>query len=71
MRYACPMKHFIQLGERGRLVLPAAVRRELNIQEGEQMILTYEDGVITIQSARAQVQSVRGIYREDGPSTNG
>lgn len=57
----------VQLGARGRLVLPARARRELGLEQGSRMILTIEEpGVLKLTSARAAAESCLGLLRPLG-----
>jgi AbrB family looped-hinge helix DNA binding protein len=55
----------VQLGERGRLVLPSAVRRRLDLHPGDRLVITVEpDGDLRMRSAREVVRRFRGSLRE-------
>ena len=62
MAHAGVTEHYsIQLGNRGRLVLPAAVRRRLDLQQGDRLILWFDDeGSLRLISAR-QAARKRGV----------
>lgn len=52
------------IGERGRLVLPSAVRRELDLKPGTHMLLsTEEDGSLRLRPYRAVAAQNRGLLR--------
>jgi AbrB family looped-hinge helix DNA binding protein len=54
----------VQLGDRGRLVLPAAIRRQLELKAGDELlIIPQPDGSLRIASARLAVRESRGLYR--------
>jgi AbrB family looped-hinge helix DNA binding protein len=58
----------VHVGVRGRLVLPAKLRRRLRLEEGERLILTIErDGSLTLVPLRDQVKKVRGLFRDVAP----
>ena len=57
----------LRLGDRGRLVLPAAVRRRLQLHAGERLILVVQRTGIRIVTARQAVHQTRGIYRRLAP----
>ena len=60
--------HTVQLGERGRIVLPAAVRKLLGAKEGDKLVLTVEeDGSIQMLSVRQQVSRMRGVMAHLSP----
>jgi AbrB family looped-hinge helix DNA binding protein len=54
----------VQLGDRGRLVLPAEIRRRLNLREGDELLVTVQpDGSLRLASPRQAVRETRGLYR--------
>jgi AbrB family looped-hinge helix DNA binding protein len=55
----------VTIGERGRLVLPSAVRRELNLKPGTHMLLSTEvDGSLRLRPYRAVAAQNRGLLRD-------
>jgi len=54
-------RYTVQLGARGRIVLPAEVRRRFDLKEGDRLVLV-EDGPRTLRliSARDLVAELRG-----------
>ena len=57
----------IQLGDRGRLVLPAPIRKRLNLREGDQLVVTVQpDGSLRLTSPAQIVRETRGLYRTAG-----
>ena len=58
----------IVVGERGRLVLPAPLRRRLNLQPGDRLIATVdEERGIRLVAARDLARQLRGLYAEMAP----
>lgn len=58
----------IALGERGRLVLPARLRRRLDLHPGDRLLVSVEaDGGLRAVSAREQARRLRGLYRDLAP----
>jgi AbrB family looped-hinge helix DNA binding protein len=54
----------VNLGDRGRLVLPSQVRQECDLKAGDKLILTVlKDGTLLLHSLRDQVKKVRGLYK--------
>lgn len=54
----------ITVGDRGRLVLPSAVRRELDLKPGTHMLLsTDDDGSLRLRPYRAVAEQSRGLLR--------
>ena len=54
----------ITVGDRGRLVLPSTVRRELDLKPGTHMLLsTEDDGSLRLRPYRAVAEQSRGLLR--------
>ena len=54
----------VTVGDRGRLVLPSAVRRELDLKPGTHMLLsTDDDGSLRLRPYRAVAEQRRGLLR--------
>ena len=61
-------QYTIPLGERGRLVLPAPLRRQLDLHPGDRLILTLDPGGgFRMVSAREQARRLCGLYRDLAP----
>lgn len=59
----------IVIGDRGRVVLPAAVRSALGLEPGMRMLLTTEpDGSLRLRSYRAVAEQSRGMLAELAPA---
>src|SRR4051812_17764031 len=56
------------VGDRGRFVLPAEVRRHLGVHPGDRLIISIdEDGAVRMVSARELAHRSRGTYRHVAP----
>ena len=62
-----PDRYIIALGERGRLVLPAALRRRLDLHPGDRLIATVDEGGFHVVSAREQAGRLYALYRDLAP----
>ncbi|UFP97013.1 AbrB/MazE/SpoVT family DNA-binding domain-containing protein [Gloeobacter morelensis] len=63
--------HTLNLGARGRLVLPAAVREQLGLREGDRLVLTVQpDGSLRLVGLRAQVTKLQGLYKNTSPGAD-
>ncbi|MDQ3581593.1 MAG: AbrB/MazE/SpoVT family DNA-binding domain-containing protein [Pseudomonadota bacterium] len=62
-------RYSILLGNRGRLVLPAEVRRRLDLHDGDRIILsTDEEGSVRLVSAWQAARRTRGLRRRIAPA---
>jgi AbrB family looped-hinge helix DNA binding protein len=58
----------VRLGVKGRLVLPAEVRRALHLSRGDRLLLTVEpDGALRLKSARQVASELRGLFAQRSP----
>lgn len=61
------MTETVVLGESGRIVLPAAIRKELGLKAGDRLTVTSDQGSIRILSRRMALASIRaGIIKQRG-----
>ncbi len=75
MWYTFDMSHVIKeshyhvhVGVRGRVVLPAEVRKRLGLQEGDRLILTVApDGSMRLVSASTQARHLKGLFKHVAP----
>jgi AbrB family looped-hinge helix DNA binding protein len=55
----------IRLGARGRIVLPARVRKQLGLRTGDSLIVTIEqEGAIRLTRLQRQLQAMQGMFRK-------
>ncbi|HZP03967.1 MAG TPA: AbrB/MazE/SpoVT family DNA-binding domain-containing protein [Terracidiphilus sp.] len=61
------MAETVILGESGRIVLPAAIRKKFGLEPGERLTVIDEDGAIRILSRKMALASIRtGIVNQRG-----
>jgi AbrB family looped-hinge helix DNA binding protein len=61
------MVETVTLGESGRIVLPAAIRKELGLKAGDRLTVSSEQGSIRILSRRMALANIRaGIIKQRG-----
>lgn len=58
------VNYVVRIGERGRLVVPAAVREELELEEGSQLVLSVVDHELRLEKARDIVMAGRGMFAD-------
>lgn len=57
----------VRLGDRGRLVLPADVRRAAGLQVGDELFVTLEDDGLRLTSRRQAALAGRGMFARLAP----
>lgn len=63
-----PKRYAVLVGNKGRVVLPAEVRRQFGLEEGDRLILTVEDdGSMQLVSARTVARNLKGLYKDLEP----
>ncbi|MGD0294455.1 MAG: AbrB/MazE/SpoVT family DNA-binding domain-containing protein [Terracidiphilus sp.] len=61
------MTETVVLGESGRIVLPAAIRREFGLEAGERLTVISDGGEIRILSRKMALESIRAdIIKQRG-----
>jgi AbrB family looped-hinge helix DNA binding protein len=60
----------IQLGSKGRLVVPAALRRELGINAGERLSIRVENGALIVEPRRTVEWRLRQRFRNVDPNVS-
>lgn len=53
----------VRVGPQGRVVIPAAIRRELGLEIGEPLLARVENGRVVLESRRADARRARGALR--------
>ncbi|MDO4718532.1 MAG: AbrB/MazE/SpoVT family DNA-binding domain-containing protein [Propionibacteriaceae bacterium] len=56
----------LRVGDRGRVVLPAVLRRELGLRQGDVLSVTLQDGQLVASTPRAALERVRERVRGTG-----
>jgi AbrB family looped-hinge helix DNA binding protein len=61
------MTETVVLGESGRIVLPAAIRKELGLKAGDRLTVSSDQGGIRILSRKMALESIRAdIIKQRG-----
>lgn len=58
----------IQIGPQGRLVVPAALRRELGLQPGQRLLVRVKDGALILETRQAVERRLRARFRNVDPN---
>jgi AbrB family looped-hinge helix DNA binding protein len=56
-------QYVVHLGERGRVVLPAPLRRALSLERGDQLVLELEEGAVRLTPGRTLASRFHGAFR--------
>ncbi|MGQ9683448.1 MAG: AbrB/MazE/SpoVT family DNA-binding domain-containing protein [Anaerolineae bacterium] len=56
-----------KIGRRGQMVVPASIRRRLNLQEGDRVAFVQRGDDIVLQPLNASLLDLRGSVRVTGP----
>jgi AbrB family looped-hinge helix DNA binding protein len=57
----------VRLGDRGRLVLPAELRRRAGLEEGQELVLSYERGVVRMMTRADLAAAGLGMFADTAP----
>jgi AbrB family looped-hinge helix DNA binding protein len=61
----------VRIGENGRIVIPAKMRRILGVETGDEVILQPEENTVRITTRRQRIEEARRqIRRYINPGTN-
>jgi AbrB family looped-hinge helix DNA binding protein len=65
-------RYTVLVGERGRFVLPAEVRRSLGVNPGDSLVLEVDAEAETVQLRRTAdvARNARGLFRDLAPGTD-
>ena len=53
-----------RINEQGRIVIPAEIRRKMEIKPGETVLMSFEDGVLKIESHRARIRRIQEEFKK-------
>jgi len=56
-----------KINQNGRIVIPAAIRKEMGLKAGESLLMEVEDGVLRIESHRARIRRIQEEFRKYVP----
>jgi AbrB family looped-hinge helix DNA binding protein len=58
----------VQLGDRGQLVLPAKIRKQLSLGQGDELLIAVQpDGSLRLTGPRQVAKQTRGLYPVRAP----
>jgi AbrB family looped-hinge helix DNA binding protein len=56
--------YYTKLTRKGQITVPADIRRELGLSEGDRITVSSEDGVVTIRRADNVAERTAGIFHK-------
>jgi AbrB family looped-hinge helix DNA binding protein len=59
-----------KINQNGRIVIPAAIRREMGLKAGDSLLMELEDGVLRLETYRARIRRIQreiAQYCKPGP----
>lgn len=57
----------VRLGPKGRIVVPAPIRRELGLEEGAEVVVRVDRGRMVVESRSEALERLRAVVREAVP----
>ena len=48
----------------GRILIPAAIRQQMGVKPGDQLVLTLEDGVLRVQTHRSIIRRIQNEFKK-------
>ena len=66
-----PQQFTLDIEPEGRLTLPKEIQEKLNLESGDRLILTLQDGgKLQLVSLKQQVKKLRGLLKDKSPDRN-
>jgi AbrB family looped-hinge helix DNA binding protein len=63
-------QYVVRLGDRGRVVLPADLRRELGVGRGDALVFDTTSGDVRLRNAREVAAAARGMFASAADDRN-
>lgn len=61
--------YLVRVGPKGRIVVPAPIRRELRFEEGAEVVVRADRGRMVVESRADVLERLRAVVREAVPSS--
>jgi AbrB family looped-hinge helix DNA binding protein len=53
-----------RINEQGRIVIPAEIRRKMDVMPGDTVLMDFEDGILKIESHRARIRRIQEEFKK-------
>ena len=53
-----------KINQNGRIVIPAAIRKQMGVKTGESVLMEVEDGVLRMESHRARIRRIQEEFKK-------
>jgi AbrB family looped-hinge helix DNA binding protein len=53
-----------KVNENGRIVIPAAIRQQMNLEPGDSIVMEVEDGVLHLESYRSRIRRIQEEFKK-------
>ncbi len=63
------LTYSVRVGPKGRIVVPAPIRREVGLEEGTEVVIRADHGRIVVESRADALRRLRAVVREAVPPT--
>ncbi|MBN1631005.1 MAG: AbrB/MazE/SpoVT family DNA-binding domain-containing protein [Thermoleophilia bacterium] len=57
----------LRIGRRGQITIPSALRRQLRLEEGQQLMVQVRDGQLVLRPTGRSLQALRGSIPVEAP----
>jgi len=53
-----------KINQNGRIVIPAAIRRQMGLKAGDSLLMEVEDGILRMESHRARIHRIQQEFKK-------
>jgi AbrB family looped-hinge helix DNA binding protein len=59
-----PISSSTKINENGRILIPAAMREQMNLKPGDSVVLTLENGILRVESYLAIIRKIQEDFKQ-------
>lgn len=67
-KISLPVTKKVQLGQKGRVVIPKEIRDLLEVSEGDELLFVIQDSEVKLTTRKALIRKLRGAFKIEGRS---